>query len=123
MSIFSDSDLQDFGDLAVSLALKDTATIKRYTRVDDGQGGHAGDTLTTVATVPCMVSDIPTKTYQITLAQRTTELVIKRISLPRLTDVRIDDLITAQSITYKVIGLGTITSYEVLRHVSVTVEA
>nr|BBH90141.1 hypothetical protein KTC_48920 [Thermosporothrix sp. COM3]BBH90206.1 hypothetical protein KTC_49570 [Thermosporothrix sp. COM3]BBH90271.1 hypothetical protein KTC_50220 [Thermosporothrix sp. COM3] len=118
MTIISDEDLQAFSDLATELALKDMCDVLRETRTPDGQGGTE-ITWTVVATVPCALIDSGQSPQEVVIAERLQGKTLKRLLVPRLTDIRGADRLRINGITYKVIDLYDPTSYEVLRRVAV----
>lgn len=121
MSIFSDSDLQDFSDLAQDLGMKDSCEVMRSVPTRDDQNGvDPGAWPWPVAhTTVCMVTDGGLSPRTSVQADQTVGLITKLISLPRLTDVlRTDRLRVNSTDVYTIIDLFDPTSYEVIRRVS-----
>jgi hypothetical protein len=121
MSIFTDSDLQDFGLLAQDLAFKDTCDILRNTPVVDDQGGSSpGEYVAhNIDPIPCAVIDdqAPRPLVQ---AQQMVARITKTIMMPRLTDVlRTDKIKVNGTDMYIILDLLDPTTYEVVRRVVV----
>lgn len=119
MSIFTDSDLADFGALAIDLAFKDSCEIMRATTVRDDQNGlDSGAWPWPVhETVPCVVIDDLAPRLSV-VAEQTTGRTTKDIMLPRLTDVILTDKLRINGTDlYDIVDLLDPISYEVVRRV------
>lgn len=122
MSIFSDSDLQDFSDLAQDLGMKDTADILRNNPTTDEGGGSGPDNYEPAFSSPCMVIDAVIRAEERAVADQYINSVVKKVIFPRLTDVRSDDRIVWKSDTYEVVGLFDPTTFEAIRRVMISRE-
>lgn len=121
MSIFTDSDLQDFSDLATELALKDDCDILEETSSsDDGAGGESNVVWSTAETVKCMLTNqsgrsTPTETV---VAGRLDGKTLQTIWLPRGTSVAKTNRLRVNGNVYHISDVNG-DSYEVLKPVSV----
>ena len=125
MSIFSDSDLQDFSALATDLAMSWNAQITRPgTPTRDDHNGIIPGPYEPVGTSPCLVIDPGRPGFspqEQAIADQYVNQIVKEIYMPRLTDVREDDelIITdpdsAASYKYRVAGLSGDNNFDVIR--------
>lgn len=111
MSIFSDSDLQTFSDLAVDLAMKDTCDIERAVRVPDGQRGFR-ETREVVNTVPCFMLNESTPRLE-DIAQQHLARNEFQFYLPLGTVLRQDDWLIYKGNRYEIIDIKAPMSYTV----------
>lgn len=84
-----------------TLAMPDTVTIQRPTRVEDGAGGVT-DTWATVATVKGRLSVDMRQGREGQAGGRQTALAYYRVTLPAGTDVRVKDRLLVASRTFEV---------------------
>lgn len=120
MALFTDADLQAFSDLAMDLGGKDTAQILRNMPVQDDQGGGSEDNWQPVGDpVQCMVVDGGNAPMEQAVAQQYIGRTLKKVFLPRNTDVKNTDRMVIAGITYEVAGTFDPTSFEALRRVMV----
>jgi hypothetical protein len=118
MAILSDADLERLSDWVVRLLLKDDCVRVRTTRVQKPSGGWT-DTPVSLPVVKSAVLDAGSPSDVVTADQIGSSVVVKRVLLPRGTDVLEDDHLTIVGITYRVIGLFDPSTYEVARRVLV----
>jgi hypothetical protein len=120
MTIFTDTDLDDFSALAVDLACKDTCEILREgSHSDDGEGGESNVTWPVFATVKCMLTDEGAQTpTEVVVAERLDGRTLQTVWLPRGTAVLKSDLLRINGQVYHIMDVST-NSYEVLKPVEV----
>ena len=85
-----------------ALALPDTATITRPTRVSDGAGGFT-TTPATVATAACRAAR--SRPREILGGEREVTLADWTLTFPYGTDVQAGDTVTSSGRTFQVIGI------------------
>lgn len=121
MALFTDADLDAFGALAESLALKDDCDILRAPLTNDASGGGmTRGAYVVVATVKGALIDGGMSPRRKQIAGQDVANTPKLILLPRQTDVRLLDRLGMLGQVYEIIDLYDPTTYEVLRRVSVT---
>lgn len=118
VAILSDADLTRLSDWVVRLLLKDDCVRLRTTRVQKPSGGWT-NTETQLPVVKSAVLDAGSPSDVVTSDQIGSSVIVKRVLLPRGTDVQTDDLLQIAGETYHVIGLFDPSSYEVARRVLV----
>ena len=105
MPAVSAAELQTISDWMSANMLNDTCAIQR----------EVNSVWTTQMTVPCLLSQ--PDSYEMTIANEQTGAVMKRLLLPRGTDVRSPDRLMIGGITYRVFALREPETYEILRRV------
>jgi hypothetical protein len=116
--ILSTTNIANLASLVEDIALTDACDIQRAPRVNDSQGGSSGSYVTVESTMCAIVDDKQPIEQQV--AQQTIGKPIKKALLPKGTDIRKNDLLMTNGLTYRVVGLFEPMSYEVVRRVSVT---
>ena len=100
MTIFTDSDMQAFRDLAAE-ALRDDCLIQRDTAGTPDDYGTDSEGLTTVATVKCLTA-APTAGQLATYAEKIGNLSSWQVRMPFGTSVLINDGLTIDGQTMRV---------------------
>ena len=100
------------------LTLVTACTIQRKTSTSDGGGGFT-DSWTALSTPNCCIAPVPTR-YEQTVTDSREELISRwLITLPAGQDIRIEDRIVANGITYEVLAYAAPRSFEIERTVEV----
>ena len=112
-------------DLATMRAVLDTTldkmgAIQRKATVKNGRGGTS-ETWPTVATKPCRVAPTSNQPEEFTNGGRLVANSYWRISFPAGTDIRSEDRVVIDGVTYEVTAPLGPRSYEKLRRVWATV--
>lgn len=101
------SELQTLSDWFSANMLNDSCQIQR----------EVNSVWTTQTTVPCSISN--PDTYEKDIANEQTGAVMKRVLMPRGTDVRSPDRLVIGGINYRVFAIREPNTYEILRRVLV----
>lgn len=121
MTIFDDTDLQNFSDFATDAALKDTCEIlQEVSSSDDGEGGEENIERSVVATVKCMLTDEFSRSTpsEVVVAERLDGKTLQTVWFPRGTTVLKSNLFRINGVLYHIVDVS-IDSYEVLKPVTV----
>lgn len=96
-----------------ALTLTQSASIVRPALSSDGMGGWTESTAV-AATVACRVGVAKDADYRL-VAGKLRERAALRITVPALTDVRTDDRLTVDGVTYQVLGIRSPETLETAR--------
>ena len=115
MPIVSSTELQTLSDWLTPAILTDSCAIQRE---NTAGGTSTWQTVTGLASVPCAI--VGPNMDEKDVANEVTGAVLKRVLMPRGTDVRSPDRLLIGGVTYRVYDIKEPSTYEVLRRVTVT---
>lgn len=108
MPAVSAAELQTISDWMSANVLTDTCAIQR-------EVNSVWTTVTGMGAVPCLLSQ--PESYEKDISNEQTGAVMKKLLLPRGTDVRSPDRLVIGGINYRVFALREPETYEILRRV------